>query len=929
MPKNIVFLFFSLFSIAAAAQNSFTIKGQVKSKVGLLSLDAATVYITSVKDSSVIDYSITDRNGSFSITVRKQVQPFLLKISSLGYKTYEKEYPNLTSNLVAGEIQLEDAVNTLGEIEIKSEAPPVRIKNDTLEFNASSFKVNPDANVEALLKQLPGVEVGKDGKIKVNGKEVNEILVNGKSFFGKDGAVAIKNLPAEIINKIQVSDTKTKEEKLSGQSASTENKSINITIQEDKNKGLFGKFTGGYGSDKRYEASGLVNYFKDKQKISFLGASNNINAVGFSMDEVFDAMGGGRNRSFNSNSNGSFAIDDMTFGGGTGITQSSMVGLNFADEWFKKLEQNGSYFYTNSSNENKNRSRTENLLPADPESGESNSFITESSGFSETKNDGHNLNLDLEYKIDPMTTLSYTPKFTKNTTDATDFSERFSTNELGLINQSTSQTETQRTSQNFQNDVYVARKFKKKGRSLGLVFNNSSNENNAKKINKSETYFLQDPELEDDIRDQKENSAIKDNSYYARIGWLEPITDSVSFNVRMGYHWKNYSNHKTTFDYSTTSQEYSSSNDLLSYDLSTRTRVFNPVMGFNIRKKKISLGVYAGTQVVDFETSSLYLGEESNVNKKYIYPTANGWMNYKLSKSKSIYSYYNFNVTLPTALQILPVIDLSNPLAQVSGNPDLNPRKDHNIYVSFSDYDYNAKSGYNFYGGATFIESEIVTSRVFDPTDLISRITYQNIDDMVSSYMGINYNKNIKREENTFRIGLNMNGNFSISKGLTNNEQYRSQGFSVEPSVNFGWDYGEILTVEPSYSYNWNQTKFSNYTIDQSSYFTHNFKLQTTSKWPKKVIFGNDFAYTYNSNISDGFKKDFFLLNTSLGYHFMAEKLLFKVKVYDLLNQNQSAVRTVTPTAIQDIENTVLKRYVMFSLTYQIEKFGGKKKEEF
>lgn len=202
--------------------------------------------------------------------------------------------------------------------------------------------------MEALLKQLPGVEISKDGKITVNGKEVNEILVNGKSFFGKDGAVAIKNLPSEIIDKIQVSDTKTKEEQLTGQGASSDNKSINITIQEDKNKGLFGKFTGGYGSDKRYEASGLINYFKDKQKISFLGASNNINAVGFSMDEIFDAMGGGRNRSFYSNSNGSFGVDDMTFGGNTGITQSSMLGLNFADEWSKKFEPSGSYFYTNS-----------------------------------------------------------------------------------------------------------------------------------------------------------------------------------------------------------------------------------------------------------------------------------------------------------------------------------------------------------------------------------------------------------------------------------------------------------------------------------------------------------------------------------------------------------------------------------------------------
>ena len=928
MPKIISFLFFLLFSMAVSAQNSFTIKGIVKSKEVNKPLEAATVYVTSAKDSTVIDYSITERNGSFSITLRKQSQPFVLKISSLGYKNYQKEYPNLTSNLVVGEILVADAVTTLGEVEIKSEAPPVRIKNDTLEFNASSFKVNPDSNVEALLKQLPGVEISKDGKITVNGKEVNEILVNGKSFFGKDGAVAIKNLPSEIIDKIQVSDTKTKEEQLTGQGASSDNKSINITIQEDKNKGLFGKFTGGYGTDERYEASGLINYFKDKQKISFLGASNNINSVGFSMDEVFDAMGGGRNQSFSSNSDGSFGINDMTFGGNVGITRSSMIGINFADEWFKKLEPNGSYFYTNSDNENRTRSRTETLLPADPESGISNSFITESSGFSNTKNDGHNLDVDFQYKIDSLTTVSFRPRLVKNTTDSDEFSERNSRNELGLINESANSVKTDRTSQNFQNDFYFLRKFSKKGRSLGITFNNANKDNDANKINKSETYFFQDPDRADDIRNQRELNNVKENSYYARVGYLEPLADSLSLNIRIAHEWRDYGQNKTTYNFNDGNQQFSDVNELLSYDLTSKTNIFNPTMGFNIRKKKYSVGIYAGTQVIDFKNNSIYLGETAAVNKKYIYPSANGWASYRFTKSKSAYMYYDFSVTMPTASQLLPIIDLSNPLSQIVGNPNLDPRKNHNVYLNFNDYDYASKSGYYFYAGVNFVESEIVTSRVFDPTDLISRITYQNIDDMMYTYAGINWNRTIKKEANTFRLGVGISGNYNLSKGLTNNEEFRSKAYILEPSASFGWDYGELLTVEPSYSYNWNLSNFSNYTIDKSSYFTHNFKIQITSHWPKHVVFGNDFGYTYNSNISDGFKKDFFLLNSSLGYNFMKDKLLFKVKVYDLLNQNQSAVRTITPTSIQDIENTVLKRYAMFSLTYQIEKFGGKKKEE-
>ena len=321
-----IWLFFLLLTSSLVAQNTITLKGKIIEDATKLPLESATIYITSVKDSTIVDYTIADKNGNFSLSTRKITQPVYFKVSFVGFQEYVQKLESLTVSKDFGVINVLDTANDLNEVVVKGQAPPVRIKQDTLEFNASSFKVRPDSNVEALLKQLPGVEVSSDGKITVNGKEVNNILVNGKPFFGKDGKVATQNLPADIIEKVQVSDTKTKEEELSGQAASAEEKTINLTIQEDKNKGLFGKFSGGLGSDNRYESSGLINYFKDDQKFSFLGSSNNINSVGFSMDEIFDSMGGGRN--IYSSSDGSFNIDGQQFGGGSGITQSNMIGLN-------------------------------------------------------------------------------------------------------------------------------------------------------------------------------------------------------------------------------------------------------------------------------------------------------------------------------------------------------------------------------------------------------------------------------------------------------------------------------------------------------------------------------------------------------------------------------------------------------------------------
>lgn len=911
-----------LAGFSSFGQSTITLKGKIIDESTKLPLESATVYLTSAKDSTIIDYTISDKNGSFSLPTRKITKPAFLKVSFMGYEDYKQEIPELLANKDFGQIFVLEQANALGEVVVKGEAPPVRIKKDTLEFNASSFKVRPDANVEALLKQLPGVEITSDGKITVNGKEVNNILVNGKPFFGKDGKIATENLPAEIIDKVQITDTKTKEEELSGDAASSQEKTINLTIQEDKNKGLFGKFSGGMGTDERYEASGLVNYFKNDQKISVLGSSNNINSVGFSMDEIFDAMGGGRN--FYSSGDGSFGVDGMRFGGGTGITESGMIGLNYADKWFKKLDAGGSYFYTNSVTNNDNRSRVENFLTGDAPGG--NSFLTESSGSTKNTNDGHNLNLDFEYKIDSMTTLSIRPKLTKNTSEYRNSFQQSSTNDLGLINQTTSDDASRNENVNFENQLYFNRRFKKKGRALGLTFNNTHKDDDADNITKSETYYFQDPALDDDIRNQRRFNKRKEEGYYMRIGYSEPITDSLSLTFRAAYTSNKKTADRSTFNFNDANNQYSILNDSLSYSLDSRTQIVNPNVAINIRKKKYSMGLSLGTQLIKFENTSLFVNTAGEVNKSYIYPSANLWLNYNISKSKSAYVYYSFDVNMPTAEQLLPIVDLSNPLSRITGNPNLEPEKSHNLYLNFNNYDYASKSGFYLYGGTNYYEQQIVMSTVFNPTDLISRTEFQNIENMASGYMGFSMDKTVKTEGHSFRFSTGLSSNFNYSKGLTNNSLYKAKGYQLTPNVGITWDYGDLLSVTPSYRYTFNRTDFTNYMIDNTSNFTHSLKLETTSRWPKRVVFGNDFGYNYNSNIADGFQKDFYLWNMSLGYNFFGDKLLAKVKVYDLLNQNVNATRTITPTAIQDVENTVLRRYAMFSLTYKIEKFGGKKK---
>lgn len=923
MKRLILCLSLLFFCFISQAQN-ITIRGKILEKSTNLPMESATVYLTTVKDSTIIDYTISDKKGAFSLSTKKIKQPIFLKISYIGYTDYKQQIDELLTDKDFGDIAIEELPKSLSEVVIKSEAPPVRIKKDTLEFNASSFKVRPDSNVESLLKQLPGVEIDASGKITVNGKEVNNILVNGKPFFGADGKIATENLPAEIIDKVQVTDTKTKEEELSGQAASSDEKTINLTIQKDKNKGLFGKFMAGKGSDDRYEASGLINYFKDEQKFSFLGSSNNVNSIGFSMDEIFDSMGGGRNVYMSGD--GSFNIDGQQYGGGNGITQSGLTGLNYADQFGKKLEANGSYVYTNAKTDNDYKSRTETFLTNDT-GGTNESFLTESAGSSNRFVEGHNFNGMLEYKIDSLTTLSFRPRIKKNNSRNENKYTRTSTNNLGTVYDNSGSDHSTGNDGEFGNEFYFSKNFKKKGRTLGVTFNNTNNSNDSDAFTDSETFYFQDPDRPDDIRHQRQLDHSRSDVYHTRIGYSEPITDSISMTLRLGYNWKDSGKSKQTFSRDNLTGEYSNFEDLFSYGSQTNQQSVVPTASIYVRKKKYSVGVTGGITFTDLHNSRDYLGISRALDQNYSNFNGSGWFNYNLSKSKSIYMHYNYDVLMPSADQLL-IQDYTSPLTTITGNEKLKPSKAHNIYFNYNNYDYPKRSGFYLYSGINLAIDDIVTTSSFDEENLINRISYININNSYSGYLGFNVDKSYKFGAHKIKSSFGISGNYNYNKGLTNNKLYKAFGVALNPELSLSYEYGEILTIQPSYRYEFNQTDYTNYSIDKSSTFRHVFRTETTVRWPKGIVFGADLGYTYNANIADGFKKDFYLLNTSLGYNFMNDKLLAKVKVYDILNQNTNTSRTITPEYISDMQNTVLKRYVMFSLTYKIEKFGGKKKNE-
>ena len=901
------------------SQNTIALNGKIIDEKTSLPLESATIYLKNVSDAAVLDYTISDKNGNFVLKIKKSENPVVFIVSYIGYTDYSEQLANLKQDKNFKFVKLSENVSTLDEVVVKSEAPPIRIKKDTLEFNASSFKVRPDANVEALLKQLPGVEIDEDGKITVNGKTVNNILVNGKPFFGKDGKIATQNLPADIIDKVQVTDTKTKEEELSGQDASSNEKTINLTIQEDKNKGQFGKATAGYGTDERYEASVLFNNFKNTQKISLLGSSNNINSTGFSMDEIFDNMGGGRNSSIWVSNNGSFGINGVQFGGNQGITKSNMIGLNYGDEWAnKKINPNGSYYFTNGETTNANRTNRINLLPT----GNTNTLAN-----SDTKSisNGHNLAMEFEVKLDSTATLYISPGFVRNDIKNTNSGFNATFDETGTaLNENTSNNNWSSEKNTFKNDMSFYKALKKKGRSINARLENENSKNTSDLYTKTATTFFQSGNL-DDERNQFQVDGAREDRLMAKIGYSEPLRDSLVFNFETTYRFQKSRETRTTYDFDTAANNYTNYNDLLSNNIHSSSSSITPMVGISMRKSKIRGSISMGTEIINFDNQSTYLSTKTAVNKNYMYPKVNGNINITLSKSKSLYSFYSYSVNLPSAHQVLPFENLSNPLNTIIGNADLKPNENYSMYFNFNNYDYASRSGFYGYGGGDYNVNQIVSSTIYD-TDFKATTTYQNVSEGYNYYVGFSLNKSAKKEKRTFKYSLGMQVGYDYNQGLTNAALYESKALKITPRTNITWSIEDFVTINPSYRYTYITNDFSNYVIDNTKNFLHNAKLEITSYWPKKVVLGSDFGYNYNSNIADGFQKDFYLWNLSLGYNFYNDKLLAKVKIYDVLNQNVSAVRTITPTAITDSENTVLQQYAMFSLTYKLDKFGGKNK---
>ncbi|MBY0245926.1 MAG: outer membrane beta-barrel protein, partial [Sphingobacteriaceae bacterium] len=718
--KSIFIAILVLLSYGANAQNNGKVSGKVIGSKDNKPLDYASIAVKSLKDSSVVGSTITNATGNFEIK-NLAVGNYKLYVAFLGYRSITKTFSVTAnaSNVQLGNIVLDDAGIDLNTINIVAEIPPVNVKKDTLEFNAKAFKVKENAVVEDVLKKLPGVEVAKDGTITAQGETIKKVRVDGKDFMGSDPLMATKNLPADMIDKIQVIDEQSEQSKFSGVDDGNREKIINITTLKNKKKGYFGNNTVGYGNDNLYDVNINVNKFNNDQQTSIVGQFNNVNKQTFTQNF---GGGGGRGQFF----------------GGTpqGITTTNSLAANFADVYKNQTTVNGSYSYNKTSLFNTSNSLTQNLL-ADRITTVKNDAI------STTDRLNHRFNFMIDTKLDSTTTIRIEPNIRYTTTDANSVNV-YSRNLISSLTNGSQTFLTKSTAPVISNNLLLRKKFKRRGRSISLNVNTNSNNSDADNYNT----IIDKVEGEKDVKttQQLNQNVSKSFSNFTRLVYTEPLSKKLSLelNYQNGFNLDN--SDRLVYDIDpTTGIPNTTSNG--TYSNRFENKIFTNALGFsfNVTEKKYNWNVGLAIQNVGRDNLNLTSGSLFTQNFNNLTPSAQYKYNFSAQKKLSI--EYKGTTQQPSISQIQPINDNTNTQSVIVGNKSLSPSFNNNLRIRFNNFDFaNNRSFFVFasidqvFDDFANVSSLITEKLITDPTDVNYGKANPNYGKIASSFVNVKGN---------------------------------------------------------------------------------------------------------------------------------------------------------------------------------------------
>ena len=905
--------------IQVSAQSG-SVKGVAFDSTLMQHVPNTTVTVLQLKDSSLVSFTMTDNSGRFEITSIPAGR-YRLLITHVNYHSIAIPFTIDDQHKLhdMGSITLYDKNRILSEVVIEAEAPPVTMSGDTVIYNAGSFKTQPNASVEDLLKKMPGIKVEKDGTIKAQGDKVKKVLVDGKEFFGNDPKVATKNLPADAIDKVQVYDKMSDQAQLTGIDDGNSERTINLKLKKDKKKGMFGKIKGAYGTGDRYQGNANLNSFKGARQLSVIGTANNTNAEGFSFMDVLNftgALNQQRNNSGDIQIN--IADDDplagLLGGNNLGINTTAGGGVNYNNIIGNKTDLQSNYFFSSYNPYRESYIKRQYFVPSN--------IYTENS-TSQNNNDNHRLNFTADYQIDSFNSLKITPSLTYQNSRMSKTSQYQTANINGsLTNDGNSVYNSASDGYNFGGSLLYRRKFHRKGRTLSFNLSGTDNNSNGDDRLSSLINFYDStgtPFLRDSIS-QISNKHADQKSYNARIVYTEPIFRKYLLELSAGNDYLKDIASKNTYDYNPATSKY----DLLDNSLTNKYQndYDNKTAGIRIRRQTRKYNYAAGFSwhMANLDGKANSVIKDSLISRQFSDLLPNARFQYRFSQFKSITFLYSTATNPPTIAQLQPLADNSNPLYVKLGNPGLQEEYSHTMRLNLNWL--NPFKNRNVFATLMYqqVQNKIVNSDHINALGVDS-VKLVNVNGTVNTNGNLTYEFPVRKLKATITTG----GRMGYTKGeqFINSLPNNIRTVTLAPELGIELNPTEKLNISLNADINFYNASYSIASASNTRYITQDYSADVSLQLPKKFYVATNFNYIINTHRGQGFNNAVPLWNASLSKQMLKyNRGEVKFSVNDILNMNIGVSRTANQNYIEDSRVNGLRRFFMLGFTYSLSRMG-------
>ncbi|MCC6462615.1 MAG: TonB-dependent receptor [Saprospiraceae bacterium] len=863
---------------------------------------------------------------------------YKIVVTAMGFKRLLQEVTLSNADAQVGNLLLEEDAVLLNGVDIKSTVPTAQQKGDTIEFNSAAFKVMKDANADELIEKLPSV-TNENGTLKAQGENIGQVLVDGKPFFGNDPTAALKSLPAEVIDKIQIFDQQSEQAQFTGFNDGNTTKTINIVTKTGMRNGQFGKVYAGYGYEDKYQAGGNFNFFDGDRRISLIGMSNNINVQNFSSDDILGVMGssgGGGNRPRGGGGMGGGGTRPPGGGGGGeflvrpqgGIATTHALGLNYSDKWGAKLDVSASYFFNNSQSDAEKATYRQYL-----NNGEPAQFYAENS-LTQSDNLNHRLNARLEFKPDSMNSFLLRPRLTIQQNEGLSSTLGQTTRNSLLLSETNNAFGSDLDGVNFSNTLLWRHKFNKKGRTLSADLSSGyAPKKGSSTLQSIDQYFSGQAVV--DSLDQRSNLDLRSWNAAGNLEWTEPLGEfsQLLLNYRASYQQE--ASDKLTYDFFAPDQGYTLLNDPLSNVFSNDYVTQQAGAGYNFAKgRDLNFNLRANLQWAELQNEKTY-PTASQFGQRFFNVLPSAMLRYSLDKQRNIRIFYRSSTQLPTVEQLQDVLNNSNPLQLTVGNANLKQSFQQNLFLRYQANNPETSSTLFAMAGAGFTNDYIGNATYLADSDnpifqqynvargaQISRPT--NLDGSWNLRSYLAYGRPVKWIKTNANLDLGYN--YTRSPGLLNDVLNYAGTHTVSLGLTLASNISEKVDFTISARPSWNKVNNTLQSGANTEYLSQSSRLRFNWIIVEGFVLRTDLTHTLYSGLSDDFNQNYWLWNLAIGKKiFKNERGEIALAVNDLLNQNRNIQRSITEAYTEDVQTNALRQFVMLSFTYNLRNFNSGK----